>query len=377
MASKEEVDNLRKQITDLNQEVEMLKNEVSLELVDENKAMKIQIEQLQEQAKRADTVVAELKDIVARASAKMKDQVDLRDVVQPTMFTDTEDSFYEWHLNMIDAICARFKKLRPIMQWASEQDEEIKMDEAKKKLAEVTNENPEDIMEKLLMMLRRYTSGNAKELCRKTKQNGLEAWRALRVRYSPKIPQAKRDLTNKIMNPERVTKLEELMAHITTWENHQLRYKQLTGSDQTEEQKMYIVGTMCPSDLQHHLNVTGASYKEHAEVRKEIERYIDSRKAIGTTTKKVACIINAEEGDIMHNEARTEEQEATIYGLGKNGGKGYGKQQGQGKGGQAGEHHIGKGGSKPPIECWNCGGPHPQALCPKGKGKGYAKGYKG
>ena len=370
----EELTNLRRMINDLMEQ-----------LTDVNETMtitRLEVEQLREGKVQADKNVADLKELIAKINAKGKDYNDMKDLIKASIFSGKDEDFHDWQSDMEDAITAKNRKLRSILLWAKEEQAEIETAKAITKMKNDGIEDAEEVLDKLFMMIKGHVTGEAKMICESAEdehaRNGLEAWRLLRDRFNPHTPQSENDLQNAILRPDRVTKLSDLMPAIESWEEKQRRLTRLNGDTQSEAQKKHIVGTICPHDLQHHLNMKGAEMRTYRDVRKEIVRYVDSMRT-GVNKKSLGSLssgldVDQSESETNREELQQQQQDTDINAMTKAGYKGSGKGLGGTKGTPAPQQQQ-QAGKTFSGQCWNCQGNHPMFLCPQLKGKG--KGGKG
>ena len=357
----------QQQLNDMRNMISMLEEQVN-NMNEDIMINKAEIDLLRTGKAQAEQSVTDLKELIAKISNRPKENNDMKDLIKPTIFSGKDEDFHDWQSTMEDAATVKNRKLRPVLIWAKEESREITARAAQNKLKELDIEDPDDVIDRLFMLIKGYVVGEAKMICESAEdedvRNGLEAWRLLRERYNPRTPQSENDLQNAILRPDKVSKIGDLMAAIECWEEKQRRLTRLNGDIQSESQKKHIVGTICPPDLQHHLNMKGAELKTYRDVRREIVRYVDSMR-IGSVKKTLGAVTSPQDGDLRnYQDQNTEEVDTNINGLAKGGKKGDGK----------GNNNNQKGGNAAPKTfsgaCWGCGGPHPQFLCPNGKGKG-------
>ena len=69
------------------------------------------------------------------------------------------------------------------------------------------------------------------------------------------------------------------MAAIESWEAPLMRYHTATRDGLSDTQKKHVVGTTCPVEVEHHLNMNAKTLHTYDDVHAEIARYVDSMKA--------------------------------------------------------------------------------------------------
>lgn len=327
---------------------------------------KHELQEVKEEKVKLQATILEVKDSYKKN--KPKGIVDPRDLIKPKVFEGTRDQFYDWAQKMQDTASIHHRKMRDIMEWAANYDEPITMDAAAEKLIDNGMEDPEEIIDQLYVMLINYTEDQALRVCQKAGRNGFEAWRLLNQRFDPKTAYNETALLTAINNPTRVGRLEVLLGEIEKWEQMIRRYELLTHDLISDRSKKNIIALLCPEGLEEHLKMNMRRLKDFEDVKAEIVSYVDlhSRPKKGT--------LGANGVEMADDE---KEQPAEVHGqsgdwaelnrLGKGGAKGAPKAGGKG------EPRTFHG------ACWGCGGPHPQFLCPHGKGGkgGKGKGLKG
>ena len=111
------------------------------------------------------------------------------------------------------------------------------------------------------------------------KSNGLEAWRRLCKRYDPSIGGRRGALLGNVLNPSRVNKIEEFSAAVESWEEQVRQYKNRRKPEGTsptldEDIRVAILESICPAEVEKHLQLNQAQFADYDEVR---NTYLETR----------------------------------------------------------------------------------------------------
>ena len=181
------------------------------------------------------------------------------------------------------------------------------------------------------------------------KGNGLEGWRKLAKRYDPATGARKKSLLKHILTPER-QKLSDLSAYLEQWMELVRRYEDRRGSggrnELPDDIKISILESICPVELEKHLQLNRQRLDTFEDVYEEIASYLETRVGIKL---KIGSGHATSSGDPM---------DVGSFHKGGKGGKKGGKGKGKGKDGKSPKKHPKGGGkSKGPDKdkCHICG----------------------
>ena len=218
------------------------------------------------------------------------------------------------------------------------------------------------------------------------KGNGIEAWRRLTRRYDPSTGAKKSSLLRHILTPGKC-KLEELSEKIEGWMELVNRYESRrdgSGHRQVlaDHIKMSILESMCPSEIERHLQLNRSKFVDFNDMHAELSTYLETRVGVRLKIESLGSSKRGEDDMDIGAFGKGKGKGGKFGGKGKgksDGGKGTGFFKGKGKKkGKFGGKHGGKNKSKSGPNtassvCFNCGKPgHYQKDCrlPSQSGKG-------
>ena len=121
------------------------------------------------------------------------------------------------------------------------------------------------------------TEGEACDIVKNTPaDHGLEAWRKLSKRFDPHTGQRKRTLMSSILQPGQF-KMPELSSAIEQWGDRTRTYENRVKKALDDDIKSGIIISMCPEQLQTHLNLNQSKFIDYSDVREEIMSYLETR----------------------------------------------------------------------------------------------------
>ena len=114
------------------------------------------------------------------------------------------------------------------------------------------------------------------------KGNGLEAWRRLCKRCDPSTGGRSRALLRSVLSPSRVGRVEDLSAAVESWEEQVRLYEQRRKPDGSrptldEDIKVAILESICPVEVEKHIQLNQARFADYDEVRTELSTYLETR----------------------------------------------------------------------------------------------------
>ena len=278
----------------------------------------------------------------ARRDPKKVTLVDNRGLAKPHSYDGTAD-FLQWKIRLEAFVQSVHEDLEDPMTWAEEETDPISGASVAAAFGSVNpsqHEVPEleGKSQQLYAVLQTLCEKEAFTIIRAAgKGNGLEAWRRLCKRYDPSTGGRRRALLRSVLNPSRVNKIEELSAAVESWEEQVRQYenrRKPDGSRPTldEDIRVAILESICPAEVERHLQLNQARFADYDEGRKELSSYLETR--IGLKLKPGSS---------------SNEQGPTPMDIGAFGGGGKGK---------------GKGADRRAIKCHNCGKPgHIKSEC--------------
>ena len=204
-----------------------------------------------------------------------------------------------------------------------------------------------------------------------TRGNGLEAWRKINRRFDPATGGSRKSLLRHVLAPPKL-KLEELSAGIESWMDLIRRYEDCKdsrgeGQELPEDVKISILESMCPVEIERHLQLNRSRLDTFEQDWEELRLYLETRQGVKLKVEGV------KDPDAMDVGGFTKGGKSK----GKNKGK-KGQTVGSGKGGMSSGQGTGQKGES--RSCFNCGKPgHLQKDCwtPKSTSKDKGKGKKG
>ena len=285
--------------------------------------------------------------------------IDTKGLAKPEKFSGAEESFLYWRTRIESFVTSLVPEMEEVLEWAEELDDEVTRSKIRDVWGEAdptekTIEDIESIDSQLYAMLQTLCEKEAFTIVRSAGKNlGLEAWRRLVKRYDPTTGGRRRAMLRHILNPQKVGKIEELSAAVEVWEESVRQYESRKKADGSrhvldEEIKIAVLEHLCPTEIEHHLQLNQQRYTGYSDVRNELVMYLETR--LGTRMKTFS--LESKPSTDTGGPAPMD-----IGGFGKGGKDGKGK-KGKGKGKFPGKSKgQGKPSGKGDKKCHNCGKP--------------------
>ena len=213
--------------------------------------------------------------------------VDNRGLAKPSNFDGNSD-FLQWKIRLEAFVESVHGDFGQAMAWAEDETDPISNASMNAEFGETTpaQETIPDLESKdaqLYAVLQTLCEKEAFTLVRSAgKGKGLEAWRRLCKRFDPSTGGRRRALLRSVLSPNRCNKVEELSAAVENWEDQVRQYenrRKADGSRPTldEDIKISILESICPVEVERHLQLNQARFADYLEVRKELSTYLETR----------------------------------------------------------------------------------------------------
>ncbi|CAE7256390.1 CACNA1B [Symbiodinium sp. CCMP2592] len=261
---------------------------------------------------------------LVRSRGKELTLVDNRGVAKPDRFKGEESHYLQWKTKTESFIFSVFPELEKALEWAEEQEAAISMAQVRAAFgtggAQGEIDGYENKFAQLYAVLQSLLEDEPFSIIRNiSKGNGLEGWRKLARRYDPATGGRKKSLLKHILTPER-QKLSELSAYLEQWMELVRRYEERRGAGGRAELpndiKISILESICPVELEKHLQLNRQRLDTFEEVYDEIASYLETR---------VGIKLKIGTGHPSNPDAMD------VGSFGKGGKKGKGKDKGKGK----------------------------------------------
>ena len=237
------------------------------------------------------------------------------------------------------------------------------------------NADPGELDEKLYDFLVTYTAEEALGNVERFPGSGFEAWRQLKVRYSPGGGRADLDRSLRMLLRKQCKSLSDLPAAIDHLERDLAHHDATSGYKWPEQHKILLLVQLFPESVAQYLKITFvADQTDFQKVRDAVLRHSNTEKlADAYRGAKDMDVDNLVPGDeawtvtdweewYQTNEQNAEDLNYMGKGKGK-GGKGKGKGKSKGRDGK-GDKGDGKGKGPEKRDCYWCGKPgHVKATC--------------
>ena len=212
--------------------------------------------------------------------------VDNRGLAKPSNFDGNSD-FLQWKIRLEAFVESVHGDFGQAMAWAEDETDPISNASMKTEFGEETPEQETipDLESKdaqLYAVLQTLCEKETFTLVRSAgKGKGLEAWRRLCKRFDPSTGGRRRALLRLVLNPNRCNRVEELSAAVESWEDQVRQYenrRKPDGSRPTldEDIKISILESICPVEVERHLQLNQARFADYLEVRKELSTYLET-----------------------------------------------------------------------------------------------------
>ena len=291
---------------------------------------------------------------LVRSRGKELTLVDNRGVAKPEKFKGDEGSYIQWKTKTESFIFSVFPELERPLAWAEVQEAPVSMAQIRAEFGPGGVQEEVDGLEnkiaQVYAVLQNLLEDEPFSIIRNIlKGNGLEGWRKLAKRYDPATGARKKSLLKHILTPER-QKLSDLSAYLEQWMELVRRYEDRRGSggrnELPDDIKISILESICPVELEKHLQLNRQRLDTFEDVYEEIASYLETRVGIKL---KIGSGHATSSGDPM---------DVGSFHKGGKGGKKGGKGKGKGKDGKSPKGHPKGGGkSKGPDKdkCHICG----------------------
>ena len=330
----------------------------------------VQLAALTRELVNAVNVFATARQDMSSGDRRVKSLIDIKGLGKPTTFKNDEQRFIEWLRKTTGFASAAYgASFRGVLEWAEDQEQAITIEDLEVQFgAEGSEDYVDDIAEKdsqLHVALQALTEGESFDIVLGATPHGVEALRRLIRRWDPASGGRRRVILRQIVQPERA-KLTELPGALEKWDGLLRRYQKRRAGGEVmqpvdDDIKISALEGLVPSELEQHLAMNRSRLRTYAQVRAEIDAYVDAKHS---------------QGAISRRSGKKNEDAMDVDSFQK-GAKGKGKGKGKGKKGGA----VAGRGNQTEATCWNCGKPgHRQADCwsqpqqqqpaaAKGKGK--------
>jgi len=204
--------------------------------------------------------------------------VENRGLAKPNNYDGSAD-FLQWKIRLeafVESVHDDFEKA---MVWARDEAHPISTSSMTAEFGAVNpaQETGPDLEAKdaqLYAVLQTFCEKEAFTLVRSSgKGKGLEAWRRLRKRYDPSTGGRRRALLRSVLSPSRCSKVEEHCS-ARQYENR----RKADGSRPTLDAdiKISILASICPVEVERHLQLNQARFADYQEVRKDLSTYLET-----------------------------------------------------------------------------------------------------
>ena len=215
--------------------------------------------------------------------SKKSGVVDIKGVGKPDMLkgshADARKAWKTWSYKFESWFSSQFPaKGQECLDWARNKGDDTILESA---ITLYANTCPEvvDVDRQLHVALISLTSEmpysvvfNSRKRC------GLDAWRRLCHVYEPNNARSNMRLLRRILVQPRST-LEQLRASIDKWEADLVEYVQRGGRDLDDDQKVTILLSMVPEQLEDHLEMNIGRLDTYAKARAEVISYTEQKAA--------------------------------------------------------------------------------------------------
>ena len=322
--------------------------------------------------------------------------VDNRGLAKPNNYDGSAD-FLQWKIRLEAFVESVHDDFGKAMAWAEDETDPISTSSMSAEFGDVNpaQETIPDLEAKdaqLYAVLQTLCEKEAFTLVRSSgKGKGLEAWRRLCKRYDPSTGGRRRALLRSVLSPNRCGKVEELSAAVEIWEDQVRQYENRRKTDGTrptldEDIKISILESICPVEVERHLQLNQARFADYQEVRKELSTYLETRIGLklkagsyvdtgGVQPMDIGAFGNDKAKKVCHNCGKPGHFKSDCWAPGGGKASSQGKSGKQGKG-QKGGQQSNSGGKKGSPK-GSKGGSKGGGKTTKGKDKGKGKNNKG
>ena len=287
---------------------------------------------------------------------------DTKGLARPDRFEGKEELFLHWRTKLEAFVTSVYPEMEQVLTWAEEEENEI---DAALVLAtwgptnptQVTIDGIEAMCSQLHAVLQSLCENEAFSIVRSSgRGNGAEAWRKLVKRYDPSTGSRRRAMLKHVLSAQRVQKIEDLSHAIEKWEEALRLYegrKRADGSRHVldNEIKSSVLESICPTELERHLQLNRSRYVTYDDVKAEITLFLESRLGSRMKISDSSGAAPMDVGNLGKGKGKGKK--------GKEGGKKGGSKGKTGKGGQQSSKGKGPGNGsnagKETRACHNCG----------------------
>ena len=274
---------LMQRVTELTQELTISRQRESV--------LESRIEQSSNLTALVETIAtgqAKMTEELVRSRGKEMTLIDNRGVAKPEKFKGDEGNYLHWKMKTESFILSVFPELEKPLAWAEEQEAAVSMAQIRAEFgpggAQGEVEGLEHKVAQVYAVLQNLLEGEPFSILRNIlKGNGLEGWRKLARRYDSATGGRKTSLLRYILAPER-QKLSELSAYLEQWMELVRRYEDRRGtggrSELPNDIKISLIESICPVELEKHLQLNRQRLDTFEDVYEEIASYLETRVGI-------------------------------------------------------------------------------------------------
>ena len=224
---------------------------------------------------------AAIQETIAQVPSRGRGQlVDNRGIGKPETFNGDQAAWREWKHKAYSYITALEPDAVRYLNWAVEMEEKI-TDDRIMEAASRSNQDPQRALEfsaQLNSWLTNWCKGPAFDKVEASCNNGLQAWRELHLRYSPKTPGTKRSLITAILSFKPVKEPEYLEKAIMSFEELVRRYDGMSKTPLDQDVKAASLLNMCPPAIKEYLDMSHSKDFEYDELRSTILSWVERKR---------------------------------------------------------------------------------------------------
>ena len=226
----------------------------------------------------------------AAGERRVRSLIDTKGLGKPTVFKNDDKRFIEWPRKTTGFVSAAYgANFRAVLEWAEDQEQPITPEDLEVQFgAEGADDYVDDIEEKdsqLHVALQSLTEGESFDIVLGATPHGIEALRRLIHRWDPASGGRRCVILRQIVQPGRA-KLNELPGAIERWDGLLCRYQKRRAGGEVAQKvdddiKISVLEGLVPLELGQHLAMNRGRLRTYAQVRSEIDAYIDAKHSQG------------------------------------------------------------------------------------------------